>query len=173
MPSLKDRSIQFLQKRFPRATVLNNEVSLVDPETKNVEKTMYPMIAQDFDSGIKQRLFAVPNLGANGELPNLADCIVSLFETLESSVWVGVKTTLKSKGHGINTGQMVNAPKIILYTDCLYLPYHDVLRIFGEKTILVEVIHEGEMYSTLFISYGGPDEEYVATIVKYLKNHGI
>ncbi len=130
------------------------------------------MIAQDWTSGTKQRLIAIPNLGADGEVNNaLVKGADELFVKLDTSTYVIAGSLPKE--HGLNSSQLVNAPKTIIYTDILCIPYEEVLDTFRNSGAFVEVVHESEMYNTLFISYGSPDKDYVLTINDYLKSKGI
>ena len=173
MSDLKQNSIQYLQKKFPRATVLSEEFNLNNQYTGDITKVIVVMIAQDWTSGTKQRLATIPNLGANDELLILAKGLPSLFEKLDTSIFVASGNVKETKEHEMNSNQMVNAPRMLIYTDVLRTPYQNVLDAFGVNNILIEVVHESEMYNTLFISYGDPDKEYAILINDYLKEKGI
>ena len=72
--------------------------------------------------------------------------------------------TLNPRGHEIDTNQMTFAPRIILYTNKLFVPIEHVILAFSKVNVLIDVVDESEMHKTLFISYGGPDKESVAII---------
>ncbi|MFX0212266.1 MAG: hypothetical protein ACFFDT_40205 [Candidatus Hodarchaeota archaeon] len=86
MSQLCKNAIAFLQKRFPVAPVLNQENSFSDSAGKVVFK-IWPMIAQDSQSGMKQRGIAIEDLGSRGELHAIAQSILPIFEELDESVY--------------------------------------------------------------------------------------
>lgn len=173
MSDLCKNAVKFLQNRFPRATVIHNEATLTEPITGEIVHTIWPMIAQDPDSGIKQRAIAIPNLGQKGEIVDIAYSTNNLFTKLDAELMVSFDNLIQPKGHKINSTQMSLASKIILYTNKLHISYEAVIHNFSMANLLVEIISEGEMYNSLFISYGGPDEYVAAKINAYLKNQGI
>lgn len=167
------RAIDFLQKRFPRAPVLNKEMKLLNNITGETVKEFYPMIALDPDSGIKQRLLAVHDFGSDDEVHHFAVTLSSLINELDQSAWVSLGYTNLPSGHEINTGQMLFSPKVLIYTNKLCVSYSNVLEIFKKHGYIVEIIDEEKLHETLFISYGSPDESYVSLINNYLKMSGI
>jgi hypothetical protein len=172
LSELHKNAIAFLQKRFPTALVLNSESSFFDTNGKIILK-IYPMIAQDMQSGIKQRAIAVENLGSHGEIPAIARSMDKLFQELDGSVYVKMGNTINPRGHEIDTNQMAYAPRIVLYTNKLFVPIEQVINAFSEVNALIDVVEESEMHKTLFISYGGPDEESVSIINGKLKSKGV
>jgi len=68
---------------------------------------------------------------------------------------------------------MVDCPKVIIYTDVLHCHREDVLNAFAQAGHLIDLIHESEMHSSVFISYGGPDEEFARRINQYLVQHSV
>lgn len=80
---------------------------------------------------------------------------------------------IEPTGHDIATNQMTFAPRLILYTNKLTIPFNEIVATFDQVNILVEVVQESKMFQTLFISYGGPDEEKTSKINSYLKSKGI
>ncbi len=87
MTELHKNAIAFLQKRFPVALVLNNEYTFSDGNG-NVVLKIWPMIAQDMQSGIKQRAIVVENLGSKGEIPAIAQSMEKIFKELDGAVYV-------------------------------------------------------------------------------------
>jgi len=173
MSDLRQNAISFLQKRFPKATVMNNEIHLRDPENGAIIQTIWPMIVQDPDAGIKQKAFAVVNLGDKDAISAIAINSEKIFSELDTGVLVGFDNAIEPKGHPINTTQMAFAPRIIVYTDNLSVQYEEIINQFSHFGILVEVVCESDMYKTLFISYGGPDEKSASNIHGFLKSKGI
>ncbi len=172
MSDLRLNAITFLQKRFPQATVMNNELHLRQTENGNIVQTIWPMIVQDPNAGIKQRAFAIANLGNPNTIEAISGKVNEIFNKLDEGVYVGFNAT-EPKGHPINTTQMPFAPKIIFYTDQLILPYADIINHFSKFNMMVEIVCEADMSRSLFISYGGPDKKAASKINGLLKKKGI
>ena len=173
MSKLCKNAVAFLQKRFPAAFVLNDERIFKDLEGNEVFR-IWPLIAQDSQSGIKQRAIAVENLGSDAELLNvLARSINKVFTELDSSVYVKVGQVKNPTGHEIDTNQMSFASRVILYTNKLCVPTQYIIDAFGYVGLLIDIIDESMMHKTLFISYGGPDESIVGEINNMIKAKGV
>ena len=113
MSDLCINAVAFLQKRFPVAPVLNQEKIFSDVYGNEVFR-IWPMIAQDFESGMKQRAIAIENLGSKNEIYTVARYMGEMFSELDSSVYVKMGNDLKPTGHEIDTNQMVFAPRVVL-----------------------------------------------------------
>ena len=172
-PELKKRATQFLQKRYPRAVVLERTTQLVNSETSTVEKPIYLMFALDPDSAVRQPAVVVPNLGSHNEVLQLATTCTALLEDLKRSVEVGYDNVVKRTASAINSTQMVDSPKLVVYTDTLYMPNDQALQIFASVGRLAEIIHEGDMHDSVFISYGAPNAETARAINASLKSQGV
>jgi len=172
MAELHKNGIAFLQRRFPAALVLNNEITLSYEDGSIVAK-VWPMIAQDSVSGVMQRAIAIENMGERGELPTVARLMNKWFEELKGSVYVKVDNVLDPSSHAIDTNQMSYAPRIILYTNKLIVPTDVAFEIFSQENSLIEIVDENKMHKTVFISYGGPDEAVAEKINKALKSKGV
>lgn len=157
---------------FPSASVLNSENIFSDIDGNEILR-IWPMIAQDPKSGVKQRAIAIENLGSKNELAAVAQIMGTIFKELDSSAYVKVGNSLKSTGHEIDNNQMTFAARIFLYTNKNHLPVDHITQIFSAANALIEVIDESEMHKTLFISYGGPDEESARQINKEIKSKGV
>lgn len=169
---LHKNAIAFLQKRFPSALVLNNEVAFSDQNGRTMFK-LYPMIAQDMQSGVKQRAIAIKNLGSQGEIQAIAQSMGKIFDELDGGIYVKMGNSLKPSGHEIDTNQMTYAPRILLYTNKICVAIQQVIDIFSSVNALIDVVDESEMHKTLFISYGGPDEDIVSIINNRIKAKGV
>jgi len=169
---LHNNAISFLQKRFPTAPVMNNEQILLDVAGNEI-KRIYPMIAQDPQTGIKQRAVAIENLGDCGELEFLAGYLPNIFEKLDGAVHVIIDNVLHPTGQEISSSQMAYAPRIILYTNKLVIPYGETVQVFNKGNMLIDLIDESKIHQTLFISYGRPDEKIVSTINNSIKSRGV
>jgi hypothetical protein len=131
------------------------------------------MIAQDSQSGMKQRGIAIEDLGSRGELIAIAQSIPPIFDELDKSVYIKMGNAINPTGPAIDTLQMTFAPRIILYTNKLCVPIEEVIKAFSSKDILIDVVDESKMHKTLFISYGGPDEDVVKQINTNIKSKGV
>jgi hypothetical protein len=172
MSDLCKNSVAFLQKRFPVASVSHYEKLFSDIDGNEAFR-IWPMIAQDSQSGMKQRAIAIENLGSNGELVAIAQFMGKVFSELDSSVYVKMGNSLNPTGHEIDTNQMTFAPRVILYTNKLCVPFEDVIQSFNTVNTLVDIVDESEMHKTLFISYGSPDELAVIEINKKIESKGV
>ena len=172
MSQLCKNAVAFLQKRFPVAPVLNQENSFSDSEGKVIFK-IWPMIAQDSQSGMKQRGIAIEDLGSRGELDAIAQSSQHILDELDKSIYVRMGNAINPTGPAIDTLQMTFAPRIILYTNKLCVPIEEVIKAFSSKNILIDVVDESKMHKTLFISYGGPDENVVKQINTKIKSKGV
>lgn len=170
---LLKNAIAFLQRRYPKATVLNEEVTFRYGNTEDVVFTAWPMIAQDPSTGVKQRAVAVNDLGLKDNPLALAQEANAMFDRLDKGLFVGFGNAMAPRGHAINTMQMTFAPKVILYTDTVHVPYQSIFNVFEHARILVEIISEGELFNSLFVSFGGTDIHAATTINSYLKTKGV
>lgn len=179
MSDILKNAIVFLQKRHPHATVGHNVMtfkivgaSSADEPFTSEEFVVWPLIAQDPDSGIKHRAIALEDLGLSWrQLSAVVEKAGSIFHELDKNVLIRFDHAIKQ--NPIDTTQMTFAPKITLYTNAIHLPYSEVVREFRNVNLMVEVISESDMYRSLFISYGGTDTDAAAEINAYLKNKGI
>lgn len=171
-PDLVRNAITFLQGRYPQATVINNETFFTDHATENVIFVAWPMIVQDPNSRVKQRAIAVSGIKDRDHLEVLANRAIAILEPLDSDVLVGF-CNVDPKRHKIDTTQMAFAPRLIIYMDEVRLPYQVVMEVFASVGLLVDIVDESEMFSTLFISFGGPDQYSATSINTYLRGKGI
>ncbi len=171
MLEFQHRAIKHLQSRFPIAPVLNRTVQLVDRATGMVEKPIYLLIAYDSESAVKQSLLAIPSLGSHGEIDAIVVEFPKLIHDLKSSVWIQGGNALV--GHLVASEQMVDSPKVIVYTDILHCQRSDILDAFGRAGHIIDLVHESEMHSSVFVSYGGPDEEIARSINQYLRSNTV
>lgn len=172
MSDLPKNAIEFLQKRFPFASVLSNETTFFD-QTGAPVFSFYPMIADDMQSGVRQRAIAIESLGSRGEIQAIAQSMIGILDEMGRGIYVKMSNPLKPRGHEIDTNQMTYAPRVILYTNKLCVPIQQVLEVFGDANTLIDVVDESEMHKTLFISYGGPDEGVVSSVVNIIKARGV
>jgi hypothetical protein len=172
MSEIHKNGIAFLQRRFPAALVLNNEITLSE-ENGNIAAKIWLLIAQDSISGVMQRAIVIENMGARGELPAIAKLMSKWFDELKASVYIKVDNVFDPKSHAIDSDQMAYAPRTILYTNNMVVPTHFVFEIFSQENTLIEIVDESKMHKTVFISYGGSDENSAGKINKSLKSKGV
>lgn len=73
--------------------VLNNENILSD-EQGNVILVIWPTIAQNYKSGMKQRAIAIENMGSQGALLSIAESMAQFFSALDGSFYMKVGNVL-------------------------------------------------------------------------------
>lgn len=173
MDDLRARAIKFLQKRYPKAVVCNQSVNLMDNTSESVAKLVHLMIALDPDAAIKQTMIATSNLGSLGEQFALVPCAVPHIDTLKSDMWVQFDNTLRKTGQAVSTDRMIDSPKTIIYTDVLHCRFEEAVSALESTGTLIELIHEADMLSSVFISYGGPDETIATAVNKYLVSSSV
>jgi hypothetical protein len=174
MSNLNERATRYLQKKFPSATVLSESFEIKELITQKVTKIIYFLIAHDWESGIMQRLISVPDLGSTNELDALIKDGIDIFKKLFNSTYISRENFENvPKSHEFDTTTLTNTPKILLYTNYLFIKYDFVLNAFKKNKILIEILNESDMYNCLFISYGSPDEGIASTINAYLNGHGV
>lgn len=171
MSNLRKNATALLQKRFPAAAVLSGETTFSTLSGVPAFK-IWPMIAEDPQSGIKQRAIAVENLGLD-EINAIIGTLHVVFAKLDGTTYAIIDNPTTPQGHAIDTRQMAFAPRILLYTNKLQVDIRQVIDAFSVINILIDVTDESEKHKTLFISYGGPDEEVVGEINKMLRAKGI
>jgi hypothetical protein len=172
MSNILKNAKTFLQKRFSRATVINREHTFSNQSTGEIAFKIWPMIAQDPDSGVKQRAIAFADIGLE-EIKSVAVNVNNIFKKLDEEVLVNFDNILQPTGHAISTNQMTFASNIILYTNNINATKSSIINVFSSADILIEIINESKLYNTVFISYGGTDEAAAASINMYLKSKGI
>ncbi|HHW4982791.1 TPA: toll/interleukin-1 receptor domain-containing protein [Legionella anisa] len=173
MSNILNNAIKVLQKRFPSATVTHKEYTSSEQITGNELYKLWFAIAQDSKSGVKQRAIILKDLGLNNELFSLAHNSNSIFNELDKGIFISIDNKIKRSEHAIDTIKMIFAPRIIIYTNKIHVSTQLILDAFSEQNLMIEIINESEMYNSLFISYGGSDEQSARKINNYLINHGV
>lgn len=171
--SIVERGIKFLQTKLPQATVLNRERLLKHHVTGKVIKSFWMQIASDPQSGTKQRMISVNNLGDSSEILALAKACVIEFKELDSSIETSFDNSVKRIRSPMSSSQMVFAPMVFLYTNNSFIASDDCISVFMQEGIQVEIINESEMFETVFIAYGGEDEILATKLNESLKKKGI
>lgn len=170
VPRLADRALKFAQERFPQAPVLFNSKQFIGPEQVSPKDAAF-LVVYDVASGMRQSILAIEDFGSHCENEHFAQSVSAEFANLMSSV--AISGGNKLTGHIINDSEMVNSPRLIIYTDNLAQPRDQMLAMFAGSGQKVDILVESEMYYSVFVSYGAPDEKHAKAIVKYLKTHGV
>lgn len=168
-PSVLERGEAYMRSLYPASVTYHTTIQLLD-SSDTIFKTAWLVFAHDPDRGVKQSLMVVPQLGSHNELATLAN---ALTDGLATKPPVEIGYGHADKASQIWTHEMASSPKKLLYTDALHVPEPVVVASFRSSNHIVSVIHESEMHSSLFISYGGPDEDFAVAINAYLKSHGV
>jgi hypothetical protein len=171
MTTLRERAIKYLQQRFPRAPVADKTLQLLDRPDGTVLKPLHLLIAHDTDAAVRQSLIAIPSLGAYKEIDHLVATMPQRLADLKAAVLVEGGNMLT--GDIVHADRMLDSPKLIIYTDALHCPRADVMAAFRSAGHLIDLIHEADMHSSVFISYGGPDEPLARAINDFLLAHSV
>jgi hypothetical protein len=152
---------------------MDNRVDITDSRSGNVLFAMWPVIVYSHREGLKHRAIAVPNLGLSISSEALASCCAGIFDDLSKTIYAQFDNVVKRTFSPVSTADMIFSPAIILYTNALMVENDDVIAAFSKAGYLVNIINEVEMHKTVFISYGGPDEDTASKINEFLKSRGI
>lgn len=139
MSNILNNAIKLLQKRFPSAAVMHSENNILDQSSGKELCKIWFAIALDSKSGVKQRAIILNDLGLNNELATLALNSVSIFNELDTSIFISMDNSIKRSGHAIDTIKMIFAPKIIIYTNKIHVPIQLILDTFSSQNLLMEV----------------------------------
>lgn len=170
--SIDHRATKFLQARFPIAPLLTHQRNFFHPHFPEITlKKAYTIVAFDPSNAVKQALVAIPNLGTLNEVRQIAREFPEWITDVSKGLTIGAG--LKDVYELTDSNDMVQSPRLILYTDTLHCSKAEVFAEFKAARRLVELINESEMRSSVFISYGGPDEVAAKTINGFLQNHRV
>ena len=131
------------------------------------------LIAHDPDSGIRQRAIVIYDIGLTTNLPLLAKYAEGLFPQLEGGLVVGFGGAVQAAAHPIDTTKMPFAPRILVYTNRVHGTKQQILDAFTIENLIVEIVDEAELFKSLFICYGSPDEKAAEIINRFLKGKGV
>ncbi|EOB3604657.1 TPA: TIR domain-containing protein [Vibrio vulnificus] len=169
---MKNRATKYLQEKHPSSLVLSQDLPLVNPVTKETDKVVFGLLAVDPELSVKHRMIAVPSLGSIGEVSSLAQNVTPIFDAI-SGVQIAIGNSITPTGSTVDSITMPFSGKIRLYTDGLKVPIQLVIAEFESFGHQIEVVDESNMYKSIFISYGGPDEDSVSMLNKKLKTVGV
>lgn len=163
-------AISYFRNKYPGAASLSNTLTISDANTKQNLFTVQLAIMYDFRNGNKQKVLIIQDLNLN-KINQIINHLENQFNKLGASSIASIShpETLDE----ISTKQMSFSSKLFVYTNKLHCNKQDALNKFKEYKILVEIIDESNLYKTVFISYGGPDEAEVKKINDAIKLHGV
>ncbi|MCS0539975.1 toll/interleukin-1 receptor domain-containing protein [Aeromonas veronii] len=90
-----------------------------------------------------------------------------------AGLYIGIGNDLNPTGTFVDSFTMPYAPKILLYTDGLKISMQSLISEFQDMGHQIEVVDESSMYNSIFISYGGPDQEAATILNRDLKAVGV
>lgn len=170
MNELLQRAIKYLQARFPMAVVAN-QIQQLRTADGRIEKEFGVLVAYDTESAVKQAMIALPNAGINGDVALLAREFRPLLTTFKASFGISGGNALE--GDLVADHQMVDSPRVIVYTDSLQTPREDILKLFNENGWVASIVDESSLFLSALVSFGGPDEAPAKALNSYLKSCGI
>ncbi len=167
------RACACLQKIYPHAPVIHVSRQLINIVTLDVQKTIYAMVSIDPDSGIKQRLLAVENLGSLSEINLLPTICTEAFDRLDKGIGVEISNAINPTGHSVRSSEMLFSPKLFIYTNKKFCAVKSLIDVFTVNFLSIELKEEPFMFDSVFISYGGPDEGVASNINNFLVSNGL
>jgi hypothetical protein len=172
MEELVKNGSAFLQSMFPKSIVMHLNGNIKDPNT-TLRFKLVAMIALDTISGIKQRQILVESVNSKTQLDDLASNIDKIFEGVVAGLEFTFDNPVTQSKSILKSDEMTFAPRVLLYTKKCKIPNQKIVQIFDNYNILIEIINESKMHKTLFISYGGTDEQQATEINKLIKAKGV
>jgi hypothetical protein len=166
------RALHFLQQRFPQAFVIHHEVQLLRSDDASYSKKIWPMLSIDATSGVKQRMLAMSSLDSLEEFDGVIDAYLSEHQKLADNSMLMVFRNELRQEQEISSREMSLAARVILYIGSTSFTRRELLQAVEDWEILVEIVLEAELFNTVFISYGGPDEQIVSKINQAIKKRG-
>jgi hypothetical protein len=117
------------------------------------------------ESAIKNKVIIIDDLGKS----KIALEIIAQYKFND------VKETFLYIKDQVPSDKMPHSPKLHIYTNKLHGSTEAIKSVFAkfQPDTFIEIIDESELYKTLFISYGGPDEKIADKINKALKAKGV
>jgi hypothetical protein len=174
MSDLLEKAIGHFQARYTGSMATSDTINGTHTITGEILFSFGLAIIEDFANGSKHRVVVIENLDNNNEIDISIPHILAWFLKTDGERIISVKHPSAHNAHGINTVQMIFSPKVYLYTNKLCCPPIKILDKFKSTNLCIEIIDESQMYKkSLFISYGGPDEDKVKIINDAIKSKGV
>lgn len=169
--SIVTRAVTFLQKRHPKALALQEAATLTSAGGPSFE--FWRVIVQDPQAGLKLRAIVVPSSIPDDAMPVIIANLHGDFGKLDALTEVRSSNIYRPYEPEISSIDMPLSPRLVFYSDAVRVNQEAISQACRTLGLFVEFIAENEMYDTLFISYGGPDEKAAARINGYLASHGV
>ena len=100
--------------------VESKEIEFSDIKTGKVGFKAHFLLALDPESGVKQRVIALSDLGINNEIIDVAQSANKIFQELDDHCYISFGNNLKPTGHSIDITQMSFSSKIFIYTNKVF-----------------------------------------------------
>lgn len=177
----RHRFISFLGEEFPglcfdrtiEFNVKNTRSMTASPNVQQSTKLgAVAAIKYNFQSGFIQRAFAIQYFNEHVNPEILATHFPSFFEELRSFVHINVGN-VKDPYPPISSQEFAFSNFILVYSKNLDRKRNRYIKRFLDSGYRVRIVEEVQMFKTVFISYGGPDEAVAARINRYLRDEGI
>lgn len=167
---LEDNARAALWARYPGAIIDTRSNSITDSRTGATVKEVDTNISSDPNTGIKQKMLCIRNFGDSSEILSIASNVDTFFGDMDL---ITLEVKSPNQPHSISSNDMVYSPKLIIYTNKLHISLEKIDAAFSMFNIKVEIMDESQLHGSLFISYGGPDEDAAKIINQSLKGYGI
>lgn len=167
----RKRAGKFLSARYPQAVVAEDSHVMVEKGTDIVEKVIHLFVATDTQMAIRQKMVAIEDVRSSNEISAIALQTKTLFDEM-MKVEVGFHSP--STGYRIDPGHYTVPKKTILYSSHVHIDQNQAINFLNQLTEdSYEMIDEQQILSTVFISYGKPDEKFAGKINERLKQNGV
>ncbi len=173
MEHIGNRCQKYIQKYHKGAFMFAyEELQGKNRETGEKLQSMHIVLGIDLFSGVQVTAIAIEKLG--GELVgSVNEHIASAFKRLSNTIGVKNLSSGAQGALGLNNHEIPLPPITLVYTDELTSPEQEVVDFSLLQGNRIKVVQEKKLYKSVFISYGGPDENIASLINRSLKNHGV
>lgn len=168
--NLKQNALKFFRQKYPNCSTLEGTISSLNDPNQPLPIAYYSTITLvDFDSGIKHKVIVTDNVEAISIFSNhrtdLTNDIFSEDEKIEiiSGNALGHKQYLSTKNIKYST-------KVFFYSK---IDTQEKINLLRDAKIQCEIVNESELYHSVFISYGDPDEEIAYDLNDHLEKNGV
>ncbi|NMY84506.1 toll/interleukin-1 receptor domain-containing protein [Pseudomonas sp. WS 5411] len=161
----------YFSGKFGSAFIISAVVTYPSSVVDDLQVGVLSLI--DPTSGVKSRVLVLKNLGNVIELEHIVKSIDEIFLNCDGDLALEFSNEINRTGHAVHSETMTVASVLSIYTNKLCAPIEQVLSAFEVISQRVRVIEEAKMYMSLFVSYGGPDEEVAVKINKRIRASGV
>ena len=173
--SFNERAKKYFYKAYPDYDFEFDECTINDIFMGSVVKRPLLAVGHNKIEDKFENFIAIERFGGVFELRALPS-IYSYFRDINKKAPHKLNVSPDTIGSGkdkIRIRKVSVQPKIRLYTDELQIPRANIFFELMQTGLVLEILEEKELFSTVFISYGGTDEVIVEEINEFLNNHGI